>query len=114
MENESMPANVGSNGGLGGVDLRQLWQKDWEPTEQDRKAGELAKRYHDEAEAYDRTVCTGPIRDGSIQPANASELAKINHYAHQLKRRIMAEAAAEGISEGDMRRAITHYGIHHA
>lgn len=109
----AQPEAVLSSAELGAGDLRQLWQQDWEPTEQDRKAGDLAKRYHDEAEAYDRTVCTGPIRDGSIQPANASELANINRHAHQLKRQIILEATAAGISEGDMRRAITHFGIHH-
>ena len=35
---------------------------EWAPTEQERKAVELAERYHLEAEAYDRTVCTGLIR----------------------------------------------------
>lgn len=50
----------------------------FEPSERDRCLCELAKRYHEVTEAYDRTVCTGPIRDGSILPANPDEMVLIN------------------------------------
>ena len=80
---------------------------EWELTEQECKAIELAKRYFLETEAYDRTVCTGPIRDGSIMPANPHEAAQINRNAIRVRERIMSEAAAHGINRQDMARAIS-------
>lgn len=91
---------------------RKLWEQTWRLSEQDRKAKELAKRYHDEAEAYDRTICTGPILNGSIQPANAHEFALINSNAYKLRRQILEEAEAAGISKDTMRRAIVRYGLY--
>ena len=80
---------------------------EWVPTEQERKAVELAERYHLETEAYDRTVCTGPIRDGSILPATPHEAAQINRNVIRVRERIICEAAAHGINKQDMARAIS-------
>ena len=80
---------------------------EWELIEQECKAIELAERYHLETETYDRTVCTGPIRDGSIMPASPHEAAQINRNAIRVRERIMSEAAAHGINRQDMARAIS-------
>ena len=80
---------------------------EWELTEQECEAIELAERYHLETETYDRTVCTGPIREGSIMPANSHEAAQINRNAIRVRERIMCEAAAHGINKQDMARAIS-------
>lgn len=81
-------------------------QQEWQLTEQERKAEELAQRYHRATEAYDRTVCTGPIRDGSVMPIGPHELALVNRNAIKVREQIMHEAAQHGISRQDMARAI--------
>jgi hypothetical protein len=91
---------------LGVDEYRKQYEQEWRLTEQERKAAELAERYHRETEAYDRTVCTGPIRDGSVMPIGSHELALVNRNAIKVRKQIMAEAAAAGISAEDMRRAI--------
>jgi hypothetical protein len=45
-----------------------------------------AVEYLDRTEAFDRTVCTGPIINGEIRPANGVEVVLINRNAkHILK-----------------------------
>lgn len=52
---------------------------------------ELAKRYHEETEAYDRGVCTGPVVRGSVMPANPREFRSINRNALSIRRRLLIE-----------------------
>jgi hypothetical protein len=82
------------------------WQAEWTATEKDRMLYELAKRYHDETEAYDRTVCTGPIVDGSIQPFGPRQAALINRNAQRVFDGIAREAASHDISRAELWRAI--------
>ena len=89
------------------VEWHDHMQQEWVPTEKDHRLHELAKRYHDKTEAYDRTVCTGPILHGSIQPASSRELVLINSNAHKVWRQIEEEAARHGITQDEMWRAIT-------
>lgn len=81
------------------------YEQEWCPTESEIKAMELAKRYRDQTEAYDRTVCTGPIGRDGILPRTPRETALINRNAVKVRREIMAEAAAHGISAEQMRQA---------
>lgn len=60
----------------------------FEPKPHPRHA--LAVEYYRRTEAYDRTVCTGPIRDGSILPATHHELAQINRHAAAVRRELEA------------------------
>jgi hypothetical protein len=83
--------------------------QEWTPSEKDRKLHELAKRYHDETEAFDRTVCTGPIIEGSIRPVGYRELAQINRNADEVRRRIFEEAERHDIGRDEMRRAIGRF-----
>lgn len=106
MSNCSQPLGLGLSEELGVDEYRRQYEQEWRPTEQERKAAELAERYHRETETYDRTVCTGPIRDGSVMPIGPHELALVNRNAIKVRERIMAEAAAAGISAEDIRRAI--------
>src|SRR5574337_1075913 len=82
------------------------YQCEWKPTERDLKMDALAQRYPAEAEAFDRTVCTGPIRDGGILPANPREMAAISRNAIALRKKIMTEAARFGITRDEMSKAI--------
>lgn len=49
---------------------------------------EMAKEYHKRTEAFDRTVCTGPIRDGQIMPASGHQQLLISSNAAALRQEI--------------------------
>ena len=89
----------------------RCWQQEYEtrlqPSAQESKAADLAARYHQETEAYDRTVCTGPIIRGSIMPNGGHEMALSNRNAIKVREQIMSEAARHGISRQEMQRAIS-------
>lgn len=85
---------------------RADFECEWTPTEKDNKLHELAKRYHDETEAYDRTVCTGPVVRGSIQPMRPRETALISRNAQRVFDGIAREAACHGISRAELWRAV--------
>lgn len=109
MSNCSQTLGLGLSEELGVDECRKQYEQEWRPTEQERKAAELAVRYHRETEAYDRTVCTGPIRDGSVMPIGPHELAMVNRNAIKVREQIMHEAAQHGISRQDMARAISRH-----
>ena len=58
-----------------------LFQTDFTPTESVRRLSVAAEQYVAETEAYDRTVCTGPIKHGSIIPATPREHSLVNRNA---------------------------------
>ena len=101
------PLGLPLNDQLGVDEYRKIWEQEWRPTERERKAAELAERYHRETETYDRMVCTGPIRDGSVMPIGPHEMAMVNRNAIRVREQIMAEAAHHGISRRDMAWAIS-------
>ena len=58
----------------------------------------IAKEYHDRTEHFDRSVCTGKIKDGAILPANGKELSTINQHAKSVLREL-TERSGIHISE---------------
>lgn len=58
-----------------------LYQSDFTPTESERRLSAAAEKYVVETEAYDRSVCTGPIRHGGIMPATSREIVLVNRNA---------------------------------
>lgn len=78
----------------------------FEIAERDRKLYELATRYHTECEAYDRTVCAGPVREGSIMPANPHEFKLVSRNARDVRKRIDAEAKNHGFTHEELNREI--------
>lgn len=79
---------------------------EWQPTERDNRLHELATRYHTECEAYDRTVCTGPVGQDGVMPANPRELGMINRNAHAVRKALEEEAQREGIGREELALAI--------
>lgn len=78
-----------------------------EPTEDEWFVAALAREYNDRTEAYDRTVCTGPITHGEIRPMNHHELALINRNALKVRREIEDRAMRErGIDRIELIKAI--------
>lgn len=76
----------------------------------DMKLLDLAEEYHRTTEAFDRTVCTGPIQYGDIMPANYQELLLINKHAREVRERIYREALELGFTTKRIREAIANYG----
>lgn len=84
----------------------ELYEAQWTPDDRERKAIELAQRFHGATEAYDRLVCTGPVRDGSIMPANHREFGLINRNARMVLDALYDEAKEHGITPVELWRAI--------
>lgn len=92
-----------------GYKMMSEFEQEWQPSERDKRLHDLATRYHTECEAYDRTVCTGPIWDGEIMPNGYRELALVNQNAQIVKRRLRDEGLQHGITVDELHRAISHW-----
>lgn len=77
-----------------------------EPTERELKLHALAVRYITETEAFDRTVCTGPIGRAGILPATHHELVAINRHSMNLLGKLAIEAKAIGFERSELLEAI--------
>jgi hypothetical protein len=66
----------------------------------------LADQYLSETEAYDRTVCTGPIEHGGIRPASSEEFSLISRNASRVYEKLAELAEALGYHRKDLRYAI--------
>ncbi|HEY6022310.1 MAG TPA: hypothetical protein VIY48_21370 [Candidatus Paceibacterota bacterium] len=88
------------------VDRVALFNQEWALSNRDMRLHSIAKQYHDECESFDRTVCTGPIRDVEIMPATHKEMALINKNAIQVRKRIETDAMREGFTREELIRAI--------
>lgn len=80
-----------------------------EPMSVSQLLHELAKSYHDETEAYDRSVCTGPIGPDGIIPANHREMGMINMNARDVMHKLTKQAEAIGITKSELHKAIANY-----
>jgi len=85
------------------------FEQEWQPSARDKRLHELATRYHTECEAYDRTVCTGPIRHGEIMPASGQELSLVNGNAHRVRRQLLTDCRQDGISAEELYAAIAKW-----
>ena len=85
------------------------WKQEWVPSEKDTLLYNLAKHYHEETEAFDRRVCTGPIIQGAITPMTTAEVVAINRNAIAVRQKLYAEAASHGITRDELRHAISHF-----
>jgi hypothetical protein len=82
-----------------------------QPYETNKDLIELAIRYHRETEAYDKTVCTGPVVDGVIYPSNSKERGLININAKKTRKLIEQEAAAKNIDRKELMHEIRRMGV---
>lgn len=67
---------------------------------------DLADEYPRRCEAFDRTVCTGPMRDGCIMPATPRKMAIISRHACEVRAEMRQRAVGEGCTAGELDRAI--------
>ncbi len=67
---------------------------------------ELAKEYCDRTEMYDRTVCTGPVRNGGILPVTSLEMSLVNANARAVMNELSVKAGRLGFSPRQLLEAI--------
>ena len=84
--------------------LAEYFQQPYELSDKDLLLIKLAAYYNASTEAYDRTVCTGPIVRGEIQPASPRELALINRNASLTIKMILA--SEPGVTRKELHQAI--------
>ena len=68
---------------------------------------ELAEDYYRVTEEYDRSVCTGPIVNGSIIPATTYEFADVNRFARLAYASRLQKAVEIGATAKQFHRAIS-------
>ena len=78
-----------------------------EPLPSNSAAFALAEEYNARCEAYDRTVCTGPITKDGIHPANDRELELIFRNAIAVLADVTIKALDQGVTVEELRRAIS-------
>jgi hypothetical protein len=72
---------------------------------------DLAEEYHFRTEAYDRTVCTGPIRHGGIMPITGEERSLVNRHARSVMQEMVCRAESIGFQPEAMHGIISQVGI---
>lgn len=60
-------------------------------SDSDQRLQDIAQQYVSETEAYDRTVCTGPILHDGVMPATRHQFALVNRNARQTMDRLCIE-----------------------
>ena len=78
-------------------------------SEKEKILNELAVRYHDECEAYDRTVCTGGIKHGAIMPSNSREMGMIGENSKNVLKKLLELEVAfnHGITKRELMKEIS-------
>lgn len=91
--------------------FRDLYQCEFKISDRDLELMRLVRLYRKECEAYDRTVCTGPIGRDGIMPTNHRELALVNRNARAVRARVFAGTnyTSREIQDADSRLAGESY-----
>lgn len=78
-------------------------------SEKEKTLNELAIRYIDECETYDRTVCTGGIKHGTIMPSDYREMGIISENAKNVLKKLLALEVAfnHGITKRELMKEIS-------
>ncbi|BCB23186.1 hypothetical protein KNT66_gp14 [Burkholderia phage FLC5] len=87
---------------------RDLYLGTFAPTPR-TQLDELAAEYHERCEAYDRLVCTGPIKHGSIMPATTRELHLIGRHARDVRHELTKRAELAGYTSQQLTKAINNH-----
>lgn len=77
-----------------------------QPEPLDAHLMELAHSYYRDTEAYDRTVCTGPITRDGIMPLTSRERGLINRNAGKVMARVRVRAELAGFTGEQLREAL--------
>ena len=77
----------------------------FEPDPMLPQAVALWRSYYAQCEAYDRTVCTGPMGRDGILPATSHERGLIGAHAERQRAEMARAVVAAGISDDTLQRA---------
>ncbi len=89
--------------------MKSAWESEFlqrAPSEKDKALIALAVEYHERTEAYDRRVCTGPIRNGCIIPTDGRERALIAANAREIRHELNRRAEEIGATSAELQKAI--------
>jgi hypothetical protein len=92
-------------------EFRKQYLQDWTISATEIRLHHLAKEYHDRCEAYDRTICSGPIGLDGVMPNGYRESGLINRNAHRIIKEILER---ENLPRSELIRAIQQYRRHRA
>jgi hypothetical protein len=67
------------------------YQCEYRLSDSEKRLLAIAQQYASETEAYDRTVCTGPILHDGIMPVTRHQFALVNRNARQTMDRLCIE-----------------------
>lgn len=70
---------------------------------------EIGKEYHERTEAFDRSICTGPIIRGEIMPNGGYELFEINRHAREVRNELRQKGLQSSYSIAEVDDAIRQY-----
>jgi hypothetical protein len=90
-------------------DFQKQFLGTFEISKKERVLYELSQWYHETCETFDRTICSGPIVDGSIRPVDGFELGIINRNALKAKKECIKSAGRYDITKEEMVKAIQNY-----
>ena len=77
-----------------------------ELTSEEKRLYELAREYHKRTEAYDRTVCSGPVRCGGIMPVTSQQFYLVNRNARKIRDELFIEAEKLGFNQKQWQAAV--------
>ena len=90
--------------------FKELYQIEWRIDPRQERLQQLAAKYHEECEQYDKLVCKGVCPySGCAMPTDAWESQKISFNALKVLEEIYTEALKEGFIKQDVRVAISSY-----
>lgn len=94
---------------MGPEEFKRLYLGEFTWSEKDQKLYDIGKYYHETCETYDRKICTGPIKHGSVQPGRHYELVDINKHASGVYRQCVAIGIRAGFTEKEIAKAVKEY-----
>ena len=92
-------------------EFKSFYMGTWEPSEKDNRLHQIAKQYHEETEAYDKTVCSAVNERGIAIPTNSDEQRSINRNALKVRERLVNQNL--DVNSSEIRKAIRTYGAEH-
>jgi len=69
----------------------------------------IVEEYERRTEEFDRTVCTGPIKNGRIMPATGEEFSVVNRHAMQVRSELIPRVLSIGKTPAEFQQVLIGY-----
>lgn len=97
---------------MNNIEFTKEYLGEFSITKKDIYLYNLAEEYHKRTEEYDRLICSGPIRNGSVIPATSDEYRLINKNALRVLMELELRAYNDYcISTQELKKAIRDYMV---